>query len=326
MRKNSKLGYKAIVVFMLTISMLLSLSACGKEEVSKSESSKETSVEDSSVKDSSDDKKTEKNYSSEWTIDDSKLFGAWMCVSVDNPGDFAPGIMYGYDAELYIMHDGQCYGSIFESIYRLEGEGDWLNPICSLEAKKGELTFKDVSYKGEGTLELKVEYTIGDVEKSSISEDDDLNNFYRNEKDDQLTLHFTGTNKIGPTDIQTVDFTLVYEKNGFADDKSEGVLWASMVGDWEDNYGNKWTFTPRKESGDLGFVVTSDGKEYEGETDEAVRIGVYTSADEEFDFHLMNFFYADDDMSNIEDARVISYDGSELVLEQEDGQSLIFKR
>ena len=260
------------------------------------------------------------------TIGDAKLVGAWDCVSMDNKGDSAAGITYGYDAELYIMYNGQCYGSLIESLYGLEDDGDWINPLCSIDVKNGQFTFEDISPKGEETLDLKAEYTISNIEKSSASDRDDINKYYRDASDDQLTIHIIGTSKTGPTDIKNIDFTLVYEKDGFADDEGAGILWAAMVGEWSDNYDNEWTFMPRTEVKDLGFVMKAGGKEYKGQPDEyvAVSIGAY-----EIDgkiTYLVSFSYEGDEVGDISRAKVISFSGNELVLEQDNGQQLVFKR
>lgn len=261
------------------------------------------------------------------TIGDPKLVGNWNCVSLDNKGEYTGGITYGYDADLYIMYNGQCYGSLIESLYNLENYcGDWINPIATIDAKGGEFTFKDVSINADATLELKATYTVSDIEKSSISERDDINMFHRDAKDDQLTIHFIGTLKVGPTDIRNIDFTVVYEKEGMASYDNEGILWAAMVGEWKDNYGNKWTFVPRNEVKDLGFTMVADGKEYKGQPDEYVAVDIGAYEIENKIVYLMSFNYKDTDIADIFRAKVISFNGKELCLEQDNGQKLTFSR
>ncbi len=260
------------------------------------------------------------------TIGDSKLVGEWNCVSIDNKGDYAGGVVYSYDADFFIMYNGQCYGSLIESLYGLEDSGDWINPVAAIDAKNGEFAFTDVSVNGDATMDLKATYIISDIEKSSISERDDINMFYRNTKDDQLTIHFTGSLKVGPTDIRSIDFTVVYEKEGIAGYDNEGILWAAMVGEWKDNYGNQWTFMPRTETGDLGFTMVADGKEYQGKSGEyiAIDIGAY-DVDGKTEF-LMELNFEDENMDDIYHAKVISFNGNELCLEQKNGQALTFTK
>lgn len=318
---------KGITALILMLSTLVFLGACGfgfsdnkdsgaaDGKDSESVESHEETVENSST-----------NETNKEIIGDSKLVGAWSLVSLDNQGDYTGGIVYGYDADLYIMYNGQCYGSLIESLYNLEDDGDWINPAAAIDAENGEFTFKDVSVNGDATMELKATYTIADIEKSSVSEREKINVFYRDAKDDQLTIHFTGSLKVGPTDVRSIDFTAVYEKEGISSFKNEGILWAAMVGKWKDNYGNKWTFTPRKESEDLGFTMISDGKEYEGKSDEYVAVSIGSYEIDDKIVYLMNFNYKDEDMSDIYHAKIISFDGNELCLEQSGGQSLIFSK
>lgn len=300
----------------MTISLLFTLSVCGTKDTNNDT--------DTNLDADTNNSSTVETYKG--TIGDAKLVGAWDCVSLDNKGDSVAGIAYGYDANLNIMYNGQCYGSLIESLYGLEDDGDWINPLCSIEAKNGQFTFKDISPEGEGTLDLKAEYKIGNIDKSSVSDRDTINKYYRDASDDQLTIHFTGTANTGPTEVKNIDFTLVYEKDGFADDEGAGILWAAMVGEWKDNYDNEWTFMPRTESKDLGFTMKTDSKEYKGQPDGyvAVSIGAYEIDDKIT--YLMSFSYEGDEVGDISRAQVISFNGNELVLEQDNGQQLIFKR
>ena len=318
----SKIGKKSggvLLAFILVLTMLLTLSACGSKPTENNDnndnSGNSTNNNASSVVESY-----------KGSIGDSKLVGDWSCVSLDNQGDYAGGIAYGYDADLYIMYNGQCYGSLIESLYNLEDDGDWINPVATIDAKSGEFTFKDVSVNGDATMELKATYTIADIEKSSVSERDAINMYHRDAKDDQLTIHFTGSLKVGPTDIKNIDFTAVYEKEGMASSDNAGILWAAMVGEWKDNYGNKWTFMPRNEVKDLGFTMTADGKEYKGQSDKyvAIDIGAYEVDDKIV--YLMGFNYEDENMSDISRAKIVSFSDNKLCLEQDNGQTLTFSK
>lgn len=304
--------------------MLLTFCACGNKDVDNGDDTNNTI--NSTENNSSNNNDSNSIDSYKGTIGDSKLAGAWSCVSMDNKGDYAFGIAYSYDADLYVMYNGQCYGSLIESIYKLDDDGNWLSPACSIDAKNGEFTFTEVSYNGEETLDIKAEYTVNNIEKSSASDRDTVNVFYRDAKDDQLIIRLTGTLKMSPTDVKNIDLTLVYEKNGFTDSENEGILWAAMVGEWTDNYGNKWTFMPRTEVEDLGFTMTSNGTEYKGKSEDYVAVSVGSYEVNGKIEYLMSFYYDDENMSAIYDAKVISYNGNELCLEQKDGQTLTFKR
>lgn len=307
-KKISLKNGKVWIAILLALSMFLTLSACGHKTTDDSKEDDDAVADGSSV--SSDAVKIG---------DIERLAGGWNCVSLENQGDYAAGISYSYDAELYVMYNGECYGSLFKSLYELEDDGDWENPVCSMKLKDGKMEFDGVSYNGEHTLDIVAEYKIADIQKSSVTEREDINLFYRNAKDDQLTIHITGSFKVSPTDTENINLTLVYEKDLINSEDNEGILWDIMLGDWEDNYGNKWNFKAQTEG--LGFTMIADGKEYKGE---CVDIGTFEI--EEKAVYLISFFYEDSILDAIYKAKIISYNGTEFAIEQDNGKTLTFKR
>jgi len=259
-------------------------------------------------------------------IKDSRLIGGWNCVSLDNKGDYTGGLFHAYDAELYIMHNGYAYGNLFSELYNLDKSGDWLNPDCFMVISGESIVFKDILYNGDFVLDIKAEYKIIDIEKSSVTEQENINKIHKEISDDQLTIHFTGSLKVGPTDVRNIDFTLVYEKDVSSNFKNEGILWAMMIGEWSDNFGNKWVFMPRNESKDLGFTVITDGKEYKGQSEEyaAISIGLFSNSEGDVAY-LMDFNYQDKEMNDINRAKIISFNDQEINLELKNGDALILK-
>ena len=324
--------FRLLSIVLAMVMIITMFAGCGDKSTSDTPQNNDSNINnevenndaDNDVdSDNSDEKDNANNSSSSaiaTEIGDSRLIGSWTCVSLENNGDYSCGITFGYDAELFIMYDGQCYGSLIESVFNLDDSGDWIEPLCSIKAEDGKIIFDGVTAGGDKTMEIEAEYTISNIIKSSVTEDEDVNAYHFNTEDDQLSIHFTGSLKDGPTEFRTIDFTVVYEKEGFVNSSNEGILWRALLGEWKDNYGNTWKFTPREEYMDLAFSMVSDNKTYDGSAD----IGVYTVAGEIKT--LMTLSYEDDDMYDIYHAEVLSFDGNKLCLEQENGKELIFTK
>lgn len=308
----------AIIVFLIVFVTMFS--SCKQAELIKETENNATETTTNTV--------VETTSVNSVNINDSRLVGAWYCVSLDNNGDYTGGLFHSYDAELYIMHNGYAYGNLFRELYNLDRSGDWLNPDCSLIISGESISFQDILYNGDFMLDIRAEYKINDIEKSSVAEQENINRIYKEISDDQLTIHFTGSLNCGPTDVRNIDFTLVYEKEVQPESNNEGILWAMMVGEWSDNLGNKWVFMPRNECKDLGFKVISDGKEYKGQSEEyiAISVGLFSDRESGELAYLMDFNYQDEDVSDISRAEIISLNDKEINLELKNGDVLILKK
>ena len=163
-----------------------------------------------------------------------------------------------------------------------------------------------------------------DITNSSLA-DDIRQDYFAKFADDQLTVRFVGSYQSSPTTIENIDSTLVFEKQ-YPMWENDHIFEATMVGSWIDNYGNAWTFTAESDSSgsqipDVAFSLTDTvGKHYPGESISCLR-DVSTENDS-----LVSFYFDSDYSSADIDAKLISFDGYELILEQKNGTQLILQR
>jgi len=72
--------------------------------------------------------------------------------------------------------------------------------------------------------------------------------------------------------------------------------------------------------------MKTGSKEYKGQPDEYVAVSIGSYEIDDKITYLMTFSYEGDEVGDISRAKVISFSGNELVLEQDNGQQLVFKR
>ncbi len=256
---------------------------------------------------------------------DARLAGDWTCVSAQENGQIRlatrdDGTMILNRSGLGFTFSGSVFGTFFDDS-RTSSE---LQPLYEqVIAKDGVLT---IPYTVEG-LDITIRYNLQDVKESS-QPDNIYGNYFAKYDNDQLKLAINGIYKSSPTDQGSIDSTFVFEKEYpiLASENSFGI---AMIGSWSDNLGNVWTFAvgnkeEAKRLPDASFyLVDASGKRYEGK-----EISTIGAVQDDPDCTESVSFYFDDDQSsaNIIRAKLISFNGYTLTLEEENGTQLMLKR
>lgn len=109
---------------------------------------------------------------------------------------------------------------------------------------------------------------------------------------DKLTIHITGSYRVNPTSIQSIDTTYVYQKY-YPNYTNKHFLEPSLNGEWDDNIGNQWSFYYEKdENGKYSFkfkMTDSKGTEHIGDSCYAAADASETDPRRE----IMKFFFED---------------------------------
>ncbi len=254
---------------------------------------------------------------------DKNLAGSWRLISETHNG--SGKISWGYS--LYFLLDGTIYGDIFCDYPDYIESGH--DPVKATTAD-GKLELFDAwaqyyldtsvaTQEEVDAIQLNIDYQLSDIQESS-KDASDAPFYYQKYDNDQLTLHITGQNQISPTEIRTIDSTLVYEKRYpiFMDNYYEPCLY----GEWTDNIGNNWTFSYEKNTnGYYDFVFQMIDTKGIAHTGNLISHG-WSDKDpecvEKFNFYFDNF--------STDYYRIVDFDGTSLVLKSDSGDLVLTKK
>ncbi|MDO4571961.1 MAG: hypothetical protein Q4C13_01230, partial [Clostridia bacterium] len=235
---------------------------------------------------------------------DTRLFGCWEVVSYETTKGYFS--LWGWE-DIAFLYDGSYYGYLFCAYLDYD-----YNALLGQAVTAGNvLSFPEI-YEQLGEVSIVIEYELQDISASSDT-DNDYQAFYEKFDDDQLTLRLHASYQDGPTRIVEIESTIVLEKQYPHWDND--ILEFTLFGDWTDNYGNKWTFSQEEEETNYpdltGVMTAANGTAYEISS-------VYSSLEKDSDcVEYVHISFKDEATGSI-DARILSYDGTVLTLEQFD--------
>lgn len=246
-----------------------------------------------------------------------ELVGLWKPIDEKNNGY---NIFSSVPIKSFLLkylgftYDGQVYGTMFydsDTVY---------SPTETAVISGNEIIIPALQAYHDG---LKVTYTLEDAQVSrSGGATEATNKFFAANDNDLLTLHLTGKVETSPTQSEDIDYTIILEKIYYGNEKADTV-YAELIGEWSDNYGNSWVFKKNAlssglQNNALKFTCSAhDGKKYSGSS-----VHYSWSADsgeETLSIH------ADKDF-DINSAIIKQFDRNSLHLIQEDGTDLILTR
>lgn len=245
---------KRWIAFLLGVAMSLSVVACGGEKNQFAEANRLQIA----------------TYDEKESMD-QKLWGLWESIETENNGERRVEI-----GNLAILPNGIVWGNYFV------GVSEYIDG--TVEAKKIKTTNNEINIwdiykqikvaKGEWKeeeasryVDMKVTYEFKDIPDSSYK--NNLKYFFENDAYDQLILHITGSYKESPTSVISVNMTETYEKD-YPMYNSYNYGEMALIGDWEDNMGNKWNFQYEKDKDESWKLIPSmtdaEGKKHEGKS------------------------------------------------------------
>ena len=246
-----------------------------------------------------------------------ELVGLWKPVDEKNNGY---NIFSSVPIKTFILkylgftYDGHVYGTMFydrDTVY---------SPTETAIISGNEIVIPALQAYHEG---MKVTYKLEDAQESrSGGATEATNKLFAANDNDLLTLHLTGTVETSPTQSEDIDYTIILEKIYFGHEK-EDTVYAELIGEWSDNYGNSWVFKKNALSSDLKnntlnfSCAAHDGKKYSGSS--VYYSWIVDSGEETLSIH------ADKDF-DINSAVIKQFDHNSLHLIQEDGTDLILTR
>lgn len=279
-----------------------------EEEAAEEATDEETAEDKNDAKDKKDAKDTKADTAKDAKEDYSELFGIWKPISVDayeadgeslddlSKEDLEYALTHNH---VVFTHDGRC-------------------------AFMGKYIYSEEVYEAFTTGS---HYTVEDGKLVSASSDMDESyteniSYVLSSKGDEQTLTITEeTTEIkGPTKSSHSEVTMTFARD--YEDIDEYYEY-SLLGNWTDNFGNKWVFSVNEETSyfSLSFELTdSSGKKYPSSPTSSVWIHYdedekVTEIDFRFEVH-----------SNDIDAEIVSFDGNVLEMTQDDGSSLVLTR
>lgn len=246
-----------------------------------------------------------------------ELVGLWKPIDEKNSGY---NIFTSMPIKSFILkylgftYDGHVYGTMLydsDTVY---------SPTETAVISGNEIIIPALQAYHEG---MKVTYKLEDAQESrSGGATEAENKLFAANDNDLLTLHLTGTVETSPTQSENIDYSIILEKIYFGQEK-EDTVYAELIGEWSDNYGNSWVFKKNALSSELRnnalkFSCTAhDGKKYSGSN---VYYGWNADSGEE-----TLSIHADKDF-DINSAIIKQFDHNSLHLIQKDGTDLILTR
>lgn len=300
--------------FVAVVAMIFLLGACGKNETNSENVEPEQKIDEQEVANHT------RNF-------DPALAGSWKLASEEHNGDKKIDL----GDELCFLMDGTFYGAYgFDDLTEYVDIKKWPEKAYT---DNGDLHFLEfwheylVSTKrmtqedADAYIQLQAAYELSDIQEATKSKLDNAV-YYEEFQDDLLTLRIKGIYQEDPLTELTIDSTLVYEKEFpvYADIYTHtSYLEASLYGNWEDNLGNRWDFTFKKDKNNL-YKLLFNLKDSKGEMHKGKSLSVIwnkENCDEYVEFLFDDF--------NTNKYRIVAYDGNSFVLN--DGTSdLILKR
>ena len=246
-----------------------------------------------------------------------ELVGLWMPIDEKNNGY---NIFSSLPVKSFLLkylgftYDGQVYGTMFydsDTVY---------SPTETAVISGNEIIIPALQANHDG---LKVTYTLEDAQVSrSGGATEATNKFFAANDNDLLTLHLTGKVETSPTQSEDIDYTIILEKIYYGYKKADTV-YAELIGEWSDNYGNSWVFKKNALSSDLQnnalkFTCSAhDGKKYSGSS-------VHYSWNADSGEETLSI-HADMDF-DVNSAVIKQFNQNSLHLVQQDGTDLILTR
>lgn len=246
-----------------------------------------------------------------------ELVGLWKPIDEKNNGY---NIFSSVPIKSFLLkylgftYDGHVYGTM------LYDRNTVYSPTETAIISGNEIIIPALQAYHEG---MKITYKLEDAQESrSGGATEATNELFAANGSDLLTLHLTGTVETSPTQSEDIDYTIILEKIYFGHEK-EDTVYAELIGEWSDNYGNSWVFKKNALSSDLKnntlkFSCTAhDGKTYSGSS--VYYSWIVDSGEETLSIH------ADKDF-DINSAVIKQLDQNSLHLVQQDGTDLILTR
>ena len=258
---------------------------------------------------------------------DAKLIGEWIFVSAQENGQLKFTSQEADGSIKYIQlgftYSGGVYGNLVDEIC----DSDYFynsNEFLPAGQASTENDMLTITHSIEG-LDVTMQYSFQDAKQSS-NKDDTHANYYAKYDNDQLTIHIAGEYQSSATRVDTIDTTVVFEKV-YPVYHYRGSFDNAMIGTWIDNLGNTWTFTVDKKANadrDYSFyMIDSNKKRYIGSS---ILFEPAETNDPESVETLTIYFKNDRSSANVDNAKIILFDGYTLSLELEDGPQLILQR
>lgn len=260
------------------------------------------------TKDAKDKKDAKVGTAKDEKEDYSELFGIWKPISVDAyeaDGESLADLstedldyILSYNCVVF-THDGRCAfmdGYVFsDEVYEAFTTGSWYTvedgKLVNASSEVDESYIENISY---------VLSSKGDEQTLTITEE--------------------ATEIKGPTKKAHYEVTLTFVRDY---EDIDALYEYSLLGNWTDNFGNKWAFSVNEESTSfsLSFELTdSSGKKYASSPISSVWVGYdedekVTEIDFIFEVHSNDIY-----------AEIVSFDGNVLEMTQDDGSSLVLTR
>lgn len=251
---------KRLKLILTIVLIMLFVTACGEASPQESDTSgigntnTTTDQPDASGTEGNDEQPNNDVPNAEQSVSgfDSRLAGSWYPYESNNNGDIK-GVLND------ILHDPICflYDGTFFTHYELPFDDAYviggLEPlIISAENGKMDLGTKWLAYLVQNEAieqadadkysEISVTYEIFEItsegaEQIAVTDSaaEDLSNYC----EDGLRVHISGIYQKDPLTKQSIDFTYCYYKEYH----NREFMEAYLVGNWEDDAGNKWNFT-----------------------------------------------------------------------------------
>ncbi len=321
---------KRIVCFVLPLTIMLALASCGGQPTESAPSQIPTQETETPEPSAQPEAPSE---SPEAKTFDLVLAGRWEQVSkatVQN-GD----ISFDMPSHISLLPDGTYFLPINDELPYTYYMEQGIEPLRAT-TENGILHLVDAAYRlsldsGLASQEeiakwaqVDITYELSDIKESAIASYRQKE-WYEMYDNDLLTLHITGTqvDAEDPSLVYTIDTTYVYEKqySTYAGGMLDDYLRPSLVGNWTDNVGNRWTFGYEKDdTGEYKFafsaVSAADGKTYVGK---GIQIWQNEKGEEGF---LMEM----EDDTKSPRYQIISCDGAVFHLVDEYGEELILTK
>ena len=315
---------KRIVCFALPLTIMLALVSCGGQPTEPAPSQAPTQ-ETQAPEPSAQPETPTKSPETEPTFD-LALAGCWEKVSkatVQN-GD----ISFDMPSYPYFLPDGTYFLPINDRLPYTYYMEQGTQPLRAT-TENGMLHLVDRIYQWELETDLvsqeeidkmaqvDITYELSDIEECMIASYRDKE-WYEMYDNDLLTMHITGTqvDAEDPSRVYTIDTTYVYEKQ-YPTYTGNYYLRPSLVGNWTDNVGNRWSFGHEKDdAGEYKFtfsaVSAADGKTYVGK-----RIQTWKSEKGE-----EGFWMEMEDDTKSPRYQILSHDGTVIRMVDEYGEDL----